>query len=40
MTEIIDAMPNLNGDGSQQFAQALVAQAGSEGEELIGRAVC
>jgi putative transposase len=36
MTEIIDAMPNLNGMDQQQFAQALVAQARSEGVELIG----
>ena len=38
MTEIIDAMPNLNGMDQQQFAQALVAQARSEGVELIGPA--
>lgn len=36
MTEIIDAMPNLNGMDQQQFAQALVAQARSEGVDLIG----
>ncbi len=36
MIEIIDAMPNLNGMDQQQFAQALVAQARSEGVELIG----
>jgi putative transposase len=36
MTEIIDAMPTLNGMDQQQFAQALVAQARSEGVELIG----
>ena len=36
MTEIIEAMPNLNGMDQQQFAQALVAQARSEGVELIG----
>jgi putative transposase len=36
MTEIIDAMPNLNGMDQQQFAQALIAQARSEGVELIG----
>ncbi len=36
MTEIIESMPNLNGMDQQQFAQALVAQARSEGVELIG----
>ena len=36
MTEIIDAMPSLNGMDQQQFAQALVEQARSEGVELIG----
>ncbi len=36
MTEIIEAMPNLNGMDQQQFAHALVAQARSEGVELIG----
>jgi putative transposase len=36
MTEIVEAMPNLNGMDQQQFAQALVAQARSEGVELIG----
>ncbi len=36
MTEIIDAMPNMNGMDQQQFAHALVAQARSEGVELIG----
>jgi len=36
MTEIIDSMPNLNGMDQQLFAQALVAQARSEGVELIG----
>jgi transposase-like protein len=38
MTEIIESMPNLNGMDQQQFAQALVAQARSEGVELIGPA--
>lgn len=36
MTEIIESMPDLNGMDQQQFAQALVAQARSEGVELIG----
>ena len=36
MTEIIESMPNLNGMDQQQFTQALVAQARSEGVELIG----
>ena len=36
MTEIIESVPNLNGMDQQQFAQALVAQARSEGVELIG----
>ncbi len=35
MTEIIDAMPNLNGMDQQQFTQALVGQARSEGVELM-----
>jgi putative transposase len=36
MTEIIDAMPNPSGMDQQQFAQAVVAQARSEGVELVG----
>lgn len=36
MTEIIEPMPNVNGSDQRQFAQVLVAQARSEGVELIG----
>lgn len=34
MTEIIEAMPSLNGMDQQQFAQALIAHARAEGASV------